>query len=89
MARSVSPPRWMVTLNGVPLFRGFLSEEAARRKAEIWQGSHTEHRGLLKHKDRGDWVEVKRDYAAEREYDERVDAAQRGNRQIYTIQHEG
>lgn len=62
------PEMWMVTVNGVPLFKGFTVKKAAEAKAEKWQGSRYKG-GLLKHKDYGDHVEVKRDYQAEREFD--------------------
>lgn len=76
----------MVLINGVP-FRKGLTKGEAEAMAERWQGSHAEHKGLLKHKDRGDWVEVRRDHASEREIDERMDEAQRGNPQRYIIQY--
>ena len=82
-----TPEAYMVTLNGVPLKRGLRKEEADAM-AERWQGSHSGNKGLLKHKDRGDWVEVKRDYAFERETKERIDEAMRGNPQRFVIQHE-
>ena len=63
------PHYFMVTVNGVPLFKG-LSEAVARVKAEKWQGERWK-RGLMKHKDMGDHVEVKRDTATERDFDER------------------
>ena len=88
MAKNYSPVYWMVCVNGIPMFRGYQSKEKADAKAERWQGSHSGNRGLLKHKDRGDWVEVKRDRAYENEYNERLDEAQRGNPQRYVIQHE-
>lgn len=87
--KNYSPVYWMVTVNGLPMFRGYQDKRKAEKKAEVWQGSHAGNRGLLKHKDRGDWVEVKRDLDYEREYNERLDEAQRGNPQRYIIQHEG
>ncbi len=80
-----------VTLNGVTLRKGFLGASGhceALAMAERWQGSHSQGKGLLKHKDRGDYVEVKRDYEMEQEYAERYDAAQRGSRQKLTVQYD-
>ena len=56
--------------------------------AERWQGSHSKGKGLLKHKDKGDYVEVTRDYDTEKEYAHRFDEAQRGNPQKYTVQYD-
>lgn len=86
--KNYSPQYFMVTVNGLPMFRGYMSRARAEAKAEKWQGSYAGNRGLLKHKDRGDWVEVKRDYEYEREYNERLEVAQHGNPQRYAIQHE-
>jgi hypothetical protein len=58
----------MVTLNGVPLFKGIKDERVARAKAEKWQGEKWK-RGLLKHADKGDHVEVKRDTDTEHDFD--------------------
>lgn len=81
----------MVTINGVPFRRGFMGE-AGRRNAEAmaerWQGSHSGNKGLLKHKDRCDYVETKRDYDMEKDYMERVDEAQRGNPQKLIVQYD-
>ena len=74
---------WMVTLNGVPVRKNMLRREAEDMAAR-WQGSHCDYRGgsgLLKIKDRGDWVEVKRDTASEKERDERLKVAKVGDRQ--------
>lgn len=59
----------------------------AEQMAERWQGSHSQGRGLLKHKDRSDYVETKRDYEMERDYAERIDEAQRGNPQRIVAQY--
>lgn len=67
---------------------GLRGKQEADAMAERWQGSHSGHRGLLKHKDRGDYVEVRRDYATEREFNERVDEAQRGNAQKIVVQYD-
>ena len=71
---------WKVTSNGHPLKR-WLTREEADVFAERWQGSHSGNRGLLKHKDRGDWVEVKPDVDANKEFDERYKVAKAGDRQ--------
>ena len=80
---------YMVTVNGVPLKR-FLGKREASAMAERWQGQHGGYhggQGLLKHKDRGDWVEVKRDTDAEKEVLERYRAALSGERQT-VVYHE-
>ena len=82
---------YKVTLNGVVLRKGFMGDRGKREAlamAERWQGSHSQGKGLLKHKDRGDYVEVKRDLDMERDYDERVDVAQRGNPQRIVMQYD-
>ena len=74
---------YMVTVNGVPLKR-WLGKSEAMSMAERWQGQHGGYsggQGLLKHKDRGDWVEVKRDVEAEKEVMERYKASLAGDRQ--------
>ena len=81
---------YKVTLNGVILRRGFMEAKGlheAERMAERWQGSHSQGAGLLKHKDRGDYVEVKRDYEMEQDYASRLDEAQRGNPQKVVMQY--
>ena len=68
---------WQVTLNGVAL-RKWMTRAEADAFAERWQGSAGGYRGssgLLKHKDRGDHVEVKPDVQANREFDERYKVA--------------
>lgn len=70
---------WMVTVNGVPLFKG-LTQSQAYAKAERWQGKRFTS-GLLKHKDYGDHVEVKRDKEAEREWNDRYKVYKAGDRQ--------
>lgn len=77
------PIFWQVTLNGHPLKKRMASKQEAEAMAERWQGTHANGRGLLKHKDRGDWVEVKRDVASEREFDDMYDTYKRGNPQRY------
>ena len=84
MAKDSGTHFFKVTLNGVILRRGFMGNAGQREAlamAERWQGSHSQGKGLLKHKDRGDYVEVKRDYEMEGDYNERIDVAQRGNPQ--------
>ena len=70
----------MVTLNGTPLFRGITDRKDAETKAERWQGERYK-RGLLKHADKGDHVEVKHDVRMERDFDERYQLAKEGTRQ--------
>lgn len=91
MAKDTGIRFYMMTINGVPYRRGFMGETGRRQAeamAERWQGSHSGNRGLLKHKDRGDYVEAKRDHAMEREYAMRIDEAQRGNPQKITMQYD-
>ena len=90
MAKYLGVPFYAVFLNGRIFRRGFMGEAGKRNAdamAERWQGSHSGGRGLLKHKDRGDYVEVKRDYAMEQDYAERVDRAQRGHPQQVVVQY--
>ena len=90
MTKDLGVRFYCVTLNGVILRRGFMGAAGLReaeRMAERWQGSHSQGGGLLKHKDRGDYVEVKRDPAMEHDYAERVDTAQRGNPQRIVAQY--
>lgn len=63
------PEYWAVTVNGAVLFKG-LSRKQAEAKAEKWQGKRYKG-GLLKHKDYGDHVEIKRDVDTERDFDKR------------------
>lgn len=91
MAKDLGVRFYQVTINGVPFRRGFMGgpgRHEAERMAERWQGSHSGNKGLLKHKDRGDYVEVRRDYAMEEDYARRVDEAQRGNPQKITMQYD-
>lgn len=74
---------YMVTVNGVPLKR-WMTKRDAEAMAERWQGQHSGvngGQGLLKHKDRGDWVEVKRDTNAEKEMAERYKTFKAGDPQ--------
>ncbi len=75
-----------VVLNGHTLQRG-MSRREADAMAERWQGSHSGNSGLLRIKDRGDYVEVKHDREMEREFDERIKVAKAGDRQTL-IMHE-
>jgi hypothetical protein len=91
MAKETGVRYYMVTINGVPFKRGFCGESgkrAAEAMAERWQGSHSGNKGLLKHKDKGDYVECKRDYAMEAEWADRVDEAQRNNPQKIVVQYD-
>ena len=73
------PEYWMVTVNGTPLFKG-LNRKQAEAKAEKWQGQRYKG-GLLKHKDYGDHVEIKRDTLSEREFDTLYDTYKAGKPQ--------
>lgn len=73
-----------VTLQGVTVKKG-MSRPEADAMAERWQGSHSGNSGLLRIKDRGDHVEVKRDYDSEREFEERIKVAKAGDRQKITM----
>ena len=63
------PAYYEVTINGVSLFKGLTLTEA-RARAERWQGTRYKG-GLLKHKDYGDHVEVRRDKVTEKDFDDR------------------
>ena len=79
---------WMVTLNGVPLKR-WMSRSEADAMAARWQGSHGGYSGgsgLLKIKDRGDWVEVKPDCDATKEFNERYKVFKAGDPQTVHYQ---
>jgi hypothetical protein len=78
---------WKVLWNGVPIRKGLRSRAEADAIAERWQGSYARSKGLLKHGDKGDWIEVVRDHDSERDFDERADEARRGNPQKITIQY--
>lgn len=91
MAKDLGVKYYKVLLNGTVFRRGFAGEAGRRhaeQMAERWQGSHSGNKGLLKHKDRGDYVEVARDYVMEQEYAERVDNAQRNNPQTLVVQYD-
>lgn len=90
MAKDTGVHFYAVTLNGTILRRGFMGASgklAAEQMAERWQGSHSQGKGLLKHKDRGDYAETIRDYAMEQDYAERIEQAQRGNPQKIVAQY--
>lgn len=79
---------YMVTVNGVPLKR-WMTKGEADAMAERWQGQYSGYsggQGLLKHKDRGDWVEVKRDHLAEKEFGERYKTFKAGDPQTVVYQ---
>ena len=73
------PEYWAVTVNGMILFKA-LTKPQAEAKAEKWQGQRYKG-GLLKHKDYGDHVEIRRDKETERDFDERYDVWKRGKPQ--------
>lgn len=78
----------MVTLNGHPIAK-MLSKPEAEAMAARWQGSHGGYHGgsgLLKIKDRGDWVEVKEDKDATKEFNERYKVMKAGERQTLQFQ---
>ena len=77
------PDLWMVTWDGVPLFKA-LTRKEAEAKAERWQGERYKS-GLLKHGDKRDYIEVKRDTVAERELDERYKTMKAGDPQTITM----
>lgn len=73
-------PEWyMVTFDGQPLRQRMTFKEACVM-AERWQGSKYKS-GMLKGGDKGDWLEVKRDHASERAFDDDYDRLKRGNLQ--------
>lgn len=79
---------YMVTWDGKPFKKGFVGERGKREAeafAERWQGKRYST-GMLKHGDKGDYFEVKRDYAAETELKERMDTMQAGNPQRIIMQ---
>ena len=81
------PVFWMVTLDGHPIKAHINSLKEAEAMAERWQGSKYKS-GLLKGGDKGDWVEVKRDHASERDFDESYDRLKRGSLQpVQLIDH--
>ncbi len=76
------PTYWQVILDGHPLKMHITSRREAEAMAERWQV------GLLKQKDRRDYVEVKRDHVSEREFDESYDRLKRGSLQpVQMIDH--
>lgn len=79
---------YMVTLNGHPLKR-WMQRAEAEAMAARWQGSHGGYHGgsgLLKTKDRGDWVEVKVDHEANKEFNERYKTFKAGDPQTVIMQ---
>lgn len=78
---------YRVTLNGVTVQKA-LPRKRADAMAERWQGSHASYggsSGLLRIKDRGDHMEVKRDYESEAEMLERFKVWKAGDRQKITM----
>lgn len=78
---------WMVVFDGKPL-RRWMTRQEADSMAERWQGSHGGYRGgsgLLKLKDRGDWIEVKPDKDADREWEGRLKVMKAGERQTVSF----
>ena len=69
---------WCVTYQG-RVVKGDLSRKEAEAVAERYQ------RGLCKHKDFGDHVEIKRDKEIIKEADEMYKMAKRGERQVYNM----
>ena len=76
---------YMVTLNGYALKR-WMTKAEAEAMAERWQGSHSGGKGLLKTKDRGDWVEVKVDTEANKEFEARYKTFKAGDPQTIIMQ---
>lgn len=74
------PTFFQVTLNGHPI-KCRMEKREAEAMAERWQGSHARNLGLLKHKDRGDHVEVSVDHDSGRDFDRSYDAMKRGHDQ--------
>lgn len=64
------PQYWQVTFNGVTLFKGLRTRQEADARAERWQGERYK-RGLLKHGDKGDHIEVKPDVDTAKDFDTR------------------
>jgi len=86
---------WMVTLNGRKFkgpFFGPKGREEANREAEFFQGNSQsingrQRGGLLKHRDRGQHLEVKRDRESEERWKVRLDDARQGKPQKYYVDH--
>lgn len=74
------PQFWKVVWNKRHALGTRMSEADARAMAERWQGSRY-HAGLLKHGDKGDWIEVIRDTESEKEFDRMYDDLKRGKPQ--------
>lgn len=79
---------WVVLWDGKPFQKGFVGEQGrkdAEAFAERWQGQRYKS-GMLKHGDKKDYFEVKRDYQAEKELLARLDEQKRGNPQKIIMQ---
>ena len=78
---------YMVTINGHK-FKGAMSKKEAEKMAEYYQGhsaTYGGHKrdGLLKHRDFGDHVEVKRDKQTQDEFNEAYDRLKYNQPQRY------
>jgi hypothetical protein len=79
---------YMVTWDGRAFKKGYMGPAGKREAeafAERWQGKRYKS-GMLKHGDKLDYFEVKRDRDAEKELRERLDECARGNPQKITMQ---
>lgn len=74
------PTFYQVTLNGHPI-KCRLERGEAEAMAERFQGSHARNLGLLKHKDRGDYVEVSVDQDSGRDFDRAYESFKKGKAQ--------
>ena len=73
------PELFMVTWDGVPLKKA-MSRAEADAMAERWQGERYKS-GLLKHGDKRDHIEVKRDLTTEKEMNDRYRTMKAGDPQ--------
>lgn len=79
---------YMVTWNGRP-FKRWMTKRDAEAMAQRWQGQHSGReggQGMLKHKDRGDYFEVKPDTEAGKEMNERYKSFKAGDPQKIVMQ---
>ena len=70
---------WMVTLNGHPI-RDHMTRRDAEQMAERWQGERYK-RGVLKHGDDGEWLEIKPDVRSMLRFNEQYARAKNGQLQ--------
>ena len=78
----------MVLWDGKPFRRGFCGTQGKKEAeafAERWQGEKYKS-GMLKHGDKRDYFEVKRDYQSEKDLLDRLDEQKRGNPQKIIMQ---